>query len=117
MNYKYCYNDNCVDSIEYLVPDYYNANYDLALLKLNVDYSSDNNKVSNFFNFLSSFGEIVYEINDEEKVQKIPFKQVISNSVNSNNTYYVEVLKEVVNATSIKIVFNVRNNTYEYNIR
>ena len=117
LNYQYCYNEKCVDSVEYLVPDYYNTNYDLALLKLNVDYSSDNDKVSNFFTFLSTFGKIVYEINGEEKVQNIPFKQVISSSVNSKNTYYIEVLKEVYNAESIRIVFDVRNNTYEYNIR
>lgn len=117
INYKYCVDDDtCIDSIEYLTPDIFNSSYDLALLKLNIDYESDNN-MDNFFKFLSTYGHLEYTLNDEEKVQKIPFKQVKSNSINFKSTYFIEVLKEVMDADKVDLVINIRNNEYVYNLK
>ena len=117
LNYQYCVDDNnCIDSIEYLVPDIYNSSYDFSLLKINVDYESED-AMDNFFKFISSYGHIEYTIGDEVKTQKIPFKQVKSNRINFKNTYFIEVLGEVAKADKVDLVINIRNNEYVYNLK
>lgn len=65
-------------------------------------------------NFISTFGSIVYVINDVEKVANIKVKSY--DNVNTKNVY-IEVPNEIKNASSIKLKINVRNAEYVINLK
>lgn len=117
INYEFCVKQNCIDSVEYLRPDYYNSDADLSLVKLNVNFESNNSQINNLVSFLSSFGRLEYTIDGVTKKQDIPFKGVKSKKKNNKSVYYIETLKEVENADSIRLVFSVRSSKYVYNIK
>lgn len=117
--YNFCITDDeCYTSYEYLVPDY-KTNYDKTLLKIegNIDLKKSNVKVSNLYDFINKFGTIVYTIDNKTKIHSISLKEVKPTKININNTYYIEVLDEIKNATSISIEFKLRNNVYAYKIK
>lgn len=117
IKYNFCDNkNNCLESIEYLRPDYYNTNHDKTLLKLKADFTTEDN-LSGLYDLISLYGKLEYKLNDEVKIQKVKFKQVKSTRVKEKNTYYIEVLKEVENASEITLILNVRNNEYRYRIK
>lgn len=114
INYNYCIkNDDCIASKEYLRPSI-DKNYDKVILKLNVDYNSNNDlDVKTFYLLLSKFGSISYKKNDTWN-NIYNFEEIKSLRVSSKNDIYVGVHSNIIDADSIKLVFNVRGLKYEY---
>lgn len=118
LNYNFCVKTICYDSYEYLLPSI-NSNYDKVLLKISGTFESDNElpSVYNLYDFIEKFGKLSYEINGQEKIQNIEFKEVKSKKINQPNVYYIEVLDEVKNAEKISFLFTIRNKNYKYVIK
>ena len=114
INYKYCIKENdCILSKEYLKPSI-DENYDKVILKLEVEYigNSDLN-INNFYSLLSSFGTISYQI-DSDWINTYKFEEIVSKRVLSKNNVYIGVNSNILKADSIKFIFNVRGQKYEY---
>lgn len=119
IDYKFCITkDECYDSYEYLVPDY-KSNYDKTLLKIegNIELKKSNISISDLYDFINKFGTLVYTIDNETKRQNISFKEVKPTKTKVKDTYYIEVLDEVKNASSISIELKLRNRIYIYKIK
>ena len=119
VDYKFCITTNeCYDSYEYLVPNY-KSNYDKTLLKIegNVELKESNINVSNLYDFINKFGTLVYTIGNKVKRQNVSFKEVKPTRTNVKDTYYIEVLDEVKNATNISIEIKLRNKIYVYKLK
>jgi len=117
INYNSCYSKICYPSYEYLKPSIM-SNYNKVLLKIQGNLISDPElqlmNIYNLYDFIYYFGKLQYQINGEIKTQNIKFKQVKSNYINQKDTYYLEVLDEVVNADKISLVLTIRGQIYEY---
>lgn len=114
INYKYCIKENdCILSKEYLKPSI-NENYDKTILKLNVEYTESSElDVRNFYSLLSNFGIISYKI-DDKWINTYKFEEIISKKVSTKNNVYIGINSNILNAKSIKLVFNIRGQKYEY---
>ncbi len=120
LNYNFCISDNeCYPSIEYLKPSVIN-NYDKTLLKINgiIDWDPNaaRSKTTNLFNFISLYGSFSYNINGTEKKDNTILKNVKSLRVNEDNTYYLELIKEVENAQELSLILKIRDYIYIYKI-
>ena len=118
LSYKYCYGtDKCIDSTEYVTPTA-TGNYFKTLMKINADFSIDQNinssEISTFVSFLNTFGTINYKVNDNWLSTKINTQSVKPKVAKDNNNYYIEVPSEVKNASEINFTFKIRNYTYKY---
>ena len=113
--YKYCIKDNdCIASKEYIKPSI-NTNFDKVILKLNVNYIDNSNlNINNFYSFFDKFGSIQYKIGDNWYLQSANFEELKSSKVNTKNDVYIGVNSNIINAESIKLIFNIRNSKYEY---
>ncbi len=118
--YDFCIEDKCYNSIERLKPSILN-NYDKVLLrtigKINWDENIAANKKDNLFRFLSMFGTFRYEIDGVEKEDFTTLKNVVSNRKQETDTYYLEAINEIINASKIDLIIKVRDYTYIYNIK
>ncbi len=118
LEYSFCAKkDVCYTSYEYIVPSSLN-NYEKTLLKLTGSFELNNNAIKNIYNLydlIEYFGVLEYTINDEAKTRDIAFKR--ANSTKDTNTYYIEVLKEVKNATKIDLKIVLRNYEYIYHLK
>ena len=118
LNYKYCINDNCYDSKEFVKPGT-NTNHDMTILKINGELNIDsdlNSKITNLSKFIKYFGKLRYVINGEEKVMNLTLKTIKTKHSEDNN-YYIEILDEVKNAEEIYLDFSIRNYVYTYKIK
>lgn len=120
LNYDFCVDDkNCYPSIEHLKPSIVN-NYDKTLLKINGNIDWDLNaarsKTTNMFNFINLYGSFSYKIDGIEKKDSTILKNVKSLRVNEDNTYYLELIKEVENAEELVLTLKVRDYVYIYKI-
>ena len=115
IKYNYCFSKNeCVVSKEYISPSI-NENFDKAILKINVDYSNNIElKLNDFFDFFNTFGSVSYKINDIWYTQAFGFEELKSKKVDNKNNVYIGVNSKILEADSVKLVFNVRDLTYEY---
>ena len=115
MKYNYCISEKeCLLSKEYIKPSI-NENFDKTILKLNVEYLDESDlDTKNFYDFFSKFGTIYYKIGDTWYFQRGKFEEIKSNKVNDKKNVYVGINSKIKNATSIKLVFDIRNAKYEY---
>ena len=117
--YKQCIKNVCYDLFEYLNPNY-NTNYDKALLKINgianVDKILTDRKIYNLYNIINYFGKIKYQVSGQTKyynsLTKINPKKVVS-----DNNFYIEIPKEVMDSDKISLIIDVRDKSYEYIIK
>ncbi len=119
VDYQFCITtDECYDSYEFIVPNY-KSNYDKTILKINgtIDLEKQDVRISDLYDFISKFGSLVYTINGQVKRQTVSFAEVKPTKTKENNIYYIEVLKEVKDAESVSLEFNLRNNKYVYVLR
>lgn len=108
-NYQVCYSSNdCANNYEYIVPTL-TDNYDKAVLKLvsKTDLSS----------IVERHAVIKYKINNETKTMNEQIKRIIPQKQNDANIYYFEIKDEIKNASSISLLFLIRNDQYEYVIK
>ena len=116
INYEYCYRDECVNSIEYLVPTI-NENYDKAVLELNLKYTNNSEyNFKDFYEFFTEFGSIEYVVNNKTYYQYSGFERIESKKVKSNSMY-MGIDKNIMNSSNIKLIFNIQGIKYEYVIR
>lgn len=118
INYKFAYGtDKYVDSIEYLTPTA-TGTYFKTLMKINADFNLDKNvnisSVTTFADFLNSFATINYKLNGVWTSQKINTQNIKPRVNQSSSSYYVEVPRDVKNATEINFSLKIRNNVYKY---
>lgn len=116
LNYRYCVNsDECIDSIEYLRPDYYHTGVPKTILRIEYDFESTD--INSFYKLISVYGSLEYVVNGTKKVQQVPFKNIKSLRVKEDNILNLEVVKDIENATEVYLVFNIRNNQIRYKIK
>lgn len=77
--------------------------------------SGDSNK--NLYSFISQFGSIEYVYNGNSYIEYGDFNSVLSTKSNLSNIYYIEVDREIMDASSIKLNFNFRDKKYSYILR
>lgn len=121
LSYNFCaVAGECYQSYEYIKPDIL-TNYDKTLLKLNLNYKLDNHYINSHYkdpyNFISKFATVEYVINNKKKTHPIALKKVTPKVAKTGNDLYIEVLKEVKNASNIDLVFKIRNQEYRYKIK
>jgi len=121
VSYKFCVtNSECYTSYEYIKPNIIN-NYEKAVLKVTGEVVNSNKMDSrsliDLYSYIEKFGTLKYVIGGKEKIQKVSFKQIQPTKFKANNTYYVEVLKEVLNADEIFLEFNIRGKIYSYKLK
>ena len=120
LNYNFCVVENeCYKSIEYLKPSVIN-NYDKTLIKFNGkidwDLETARTKTTDLFKFMSLYGKFKYKIDDTEKNDITVLKNVKSVRVNEEDTYYIEAIKEIENASQLQIEFRIRDYIYIYKL-
>ena len=115
LEYNFCISNECYPSYEYVKPSI-TSNYDKVLLRITGSLTKQTNidNIYDLYDFIEYFGNLYYVVDGQRKVQNVQFKEVTSKKANQPNTYYIEVLKEVENASSISLVFTIRNRSYEY---
>jgi len=115
LEYNYCVKDNdCIVSREYIRPSL-DKNYDKYILKLNLEYSDNSNlNLNTFYKFFDRFGEIQYKIGDNWYSQGSGFEDIKSKKASDKNIAYIGIRSDIINATSIKLVFSIRGLSYEY---
>lgn len=115
LEYNFCISNECYPSYEYVKPSI-TSNYDKVLLRITGSLTKQTNidNIYDLYDFIEYFGNLYYVVDGQRKVQNVQFKEVTSKKANQPNTYYIEVLKEVENASSISLVFTIRNRNYEY---
>ena len=119
INYKYCItSNNCINAVEYVAPSI-STNYDKAVLRLDGVLTVPekyNSYVTNMEMLLTRFGHLRYTIDGKNYISKI-LGTLKANKVKQENTIYLEVKKEVLNAEKIDLVLKIRNQIYELTLK
>jgi len=117
--YKHCNKDECYDSFEYLNPTL-NTNYDKVLLKINGNLNLDeevySENIGNLYDIIYYFGKIKYMINNSVKYYT-NLRKINPSKVSLKNSYYIEIPKDVMSADNVSLIFEVRDQVYEYIIK
>lgn len=117
LQYEYCTKKNtCVTSYEIIKPSI-DTNFDKSVLKLDIEYNSENNAYNSFYDLLSRYAHIEYYINGNMYKQNNLFEQISSLKAPSKNVVYIGVNSNIEASEKINIVFELRNNRYVYLIR
>ena len=74
-------------------------------------------EVYNLYDLIELLGQISYKVGDQEKLQKLAFKQVKPNKKVEENVYYVEIEKEIESADSVELILRLRNKNYHYRLK
>lgn len=86
-------------------------------MRIDVDYVGNNDLgVKDFYSLLSNFGIISYKV-DDVWINTYKFEEIVSKKVSSKNNVYIGVNSNILNADSIKLVFNIRGQKYEYGLK
>lgn len=95
------------------------TNKEKTLLRIEglLTYENKLEGVANVYEFIKKFGTLEYTVNGITHKERNDFNQVKFAKVKENDTYYIEVDKEVMNADTIKLIFNIRNFEYTYILR
>lgn len=113
--YEYCKNKKCYNMVEYLKPNI-NSNYDKTLIKFEFEVSKDEilttDALNNMNKLINTFGIIEYKIGNVTKRQTTGFSQIIPSKTKKNNINYIEVVKEIENASEVNLILKVRNSEY-----
>lgn len=115
LEYDYCIKQgDCILSKEYLKPSI-DENFDKYILKLDIEYRDNSDlNIETFYDFFFNFGSIYYSIDGNWYYQKSNFEKINSSKTNTKNNVYIGVNSEIYNATSIKLIFDIRGSKYEY---
>lgn len=115
LNYNFCISTECYTSYEYVKPSV-TTNYNKAILRINGTLNKELSipGIYDLYDFIEKFGKLYYTIDGTKKVQTVKLKEVVPNRVKDSNTYYIEILDEVIRAEHLSIVFTIRDRNYEY---
>lgn len=120
VEYDFCLDNVCNMSYEYLKPQL-NTNYDKTLLKIGGNFNIDNtlniSKISSLYQFVKEFGSISYTVNGAKKSYNSELTQVLPTKFINKEFTYLELPKEIENASELYLHFNVRNREYIYKLK
>ncbi|MEG0618592.1 MAG: hypothetical protein RR557_04710 [Bacilli bacterium] len=121
LNYNFCLTEaECYPSIERVIPTL-NSTTQKALMKVNGSFEIDENivfgSVKNIYNIIDKFGIIVYQLNGKTYKTKGNFKNVNVKKKKTDNEFYIEVNKKMVDADYAYLLLNVRNKKYKFIIK
>lgn len=119
IDYKYCINNECLDSYEYLKPSI-NGNNTKVLLKLNAIFNFDKDiskSKMDFSQFVKYYMTIKYQKNNQIIKIKSDFNSVSPSKTTKENEYYIEVPSAIKDAEKIELIFNIRNSIYSYKLK
>lgn len=116
--YNTCVNNECFDFKDIIKPTV-ETNKEKTLLKLEgtLEYATLINKVNNVPKLINQFGTIEYKIDGKTYKETNDFNEQTFKRINKENTYYIEINKEIKNATDIKLIFTMRNHKFIYILR
>lgn len=83
-----------------------------TILYLDISYKS--NTGISYSDFITNYGKIKYKINGEEYTSQAPINK---SPDSANNILYLEVDKQIENATNIWLEFNIRNAKIIYTLK
>lgn len=113
--YQYCNKlGDCYESIEYIKPGF-NSNEEKTILKLKGNISLDSElsiKIETMTTFIKNFGSLVYKIDDKEKTISLNLPSIKATKTYDAMVSYIEVPKEVEEATNIILKIKIRNKVY-----
>lgn len=113
--YKIQYKFNKYESVDYITPTASN-NEEKTILKLKLTQEFINNeKKVDFYELLTSFGSIEYELSDAKKESKI-YSRLSSTKLKEENVYYLEVSKEILEGTNRFLKIKIRDKVYKYRL-
>lgn len=118
LDYQFCRKGNCYDSSEYLNP-VLNTNYDKALLKIDgvlIDENKSNDNIKNLYSVIKYFGKIKYQTSRKVNYYNLSSK-IEPKKISLENSYYLEIPKEIMSADKVSLVIDVRGNFHEYVIK
>ena len=117
LKYDFCITkDDCIKSTEY-IKGTINKDYDKSVIRIKLDYKNESKlNLPKLYNLLSTFGYIEYKIGDSKKVQT-DFEMVTSKKYTEKGINYLGVKKELMNATEINFIFNIRGTKYIYKVK
>ena len=81
---------------------------------ISIDSSLPIDTISTLYTFIKKFGRLTYVIDDNTKTISLNLEQVKPTKVYDKMKTYIEVPKELENATSIVLNINIRNKVYNY---
>ena len=119
IDYNSCIRVNeCYDFKEVLTP-VVSREREKVLLKINgnISFNDELGKSANFSGFFKNFASIDYVYDGKSYTETGDFNFVVSSKSSDSNVFYVEVDKEILSASSIKIKFNFRDTNYIYVLR
>ena len=117
--YNTCITTNeCYDFKEILKPSV-TANKEKTLLKIEgtLETKKISNNIKNLYDVINNFATITYTYNGTTYTETNDLYQVTPTKVNEPNTYYIEVNKEIKDASRIVLSLNIRNVEYQYILR
>lgn len=116
VNYNYVVDNNVYPSYEYVKPTL-SGNENKALLKIEGNFNGGDiklNNVNTLYDFINNFSYLTYIKNGESFIQKNYFNKVTTKKTLIKNTFYIEVLEDVLNADEIYLTFTIRNKSFDY---
>lgn len=119
VNYRFCLtNNDCKVSYEYVRPGL-NTNYDKTILKIDGAYEFNTKldiiNANRLGQILANYGTITYSLNGLPKVYSLT--EVKPTKATADTTAYLEVPKEIEQATNIDLILHIRNYKYVYSIK
>lgn len=117
INYKFCDKNKCYNFSEYLNP-ILNTNYDKVLLKIEgiLNMGFDSKYIYDLYTLIKNFGKIKYEI-DGNVQYYTNIKNIVPTKTSLENTLYLEIPNEVMDADKISLVIDIRDEIYEFAIK
>ncbi len=121
LTYNFCASqNNCYESYEYVTPTA-TGNYAKSLMKitgtLELSDSINVSGISDLRSFLNMFATLEYEMNGNLQTIKINSQTVKPNIASENNVYYIEVPREAVDSSSLRLIIKIRQMTYNYSLK
>lgn len=113
LGYNFCIKEECYPFSEYIKPSI-TSNYEKALLKIHGKAEGTIRNIYTIYDFIEKFGSLHYTIEGENYTQKVYFKEVKPKRTKEENTYYIEIQEEVMQAEHITLLFKIKNKNYEY---
>lgn len=116
--YKYCYNESCYDSIEYIKTSDKTSKTLVKLVgNLTIDENLNTGINTNIHKLMSYYGSFTYKKNGQEKTVTGNFKRIYPTKTKVVEEYYIEVDKEVLTAEEVSLVLNIRGYIYTYRLK
>ena len=116
IDYVYPLGKENIDSYEYIYAPL-DTNIDRSLLKLSYNATIDEKiNLKNMYELITDYGTLKYTKDGKVKyVTSLP--KVDPSKLKSNDILYIAVPSEALEAESVSLLFEIRNNNYEYVIK